>query len=150
MEQEELLRRANEKSTLIDNEYRARMQKLVEEVDSHKAKLIADIEQELNKEQAKILKAAKHDIDELNKKAAKLKIDALEEAKARAASETSTIAAEGKNLAEGSSFHQSTGTTTIRTDISAGSSTKDRGTNSAIIATLAGETPTTASGANRH
>ncbi|CAF4594054.1 unnamed protein product [Rotaria sp. Silwood1] len=118
-QQEELLRKANEETYQIDAEYRLRLQKMVEEIDANKAKRIADIEKELNKLQGDILQGAKNDIDLLNKKAASLKLDILQEAQSRAALETNDLTSQAKYLGQASTLHQSTGTTTIKTDISA-------------------------------
>ncbi|CAF1014867.1 unnamed protein product [Rotaria sp. Silwood1] len=92
---------------------------MVEEIDANKAKRIADIEKELNKLQGDILQGAKNDIDLLNKKAASLKLDILQEAQSRAALETNDLTSQAKYLGQASTLHQSTGTTTIKTDISA-------------------------------
>jgi len=126
-EQENLLRKANDHTAQIDSEYRAKLQKVVEEIDATKAKRIADIEKDLNDQQAAILKNARNDIDQLNKKAANLKIGVLNEAQARAAADAKEISAQAGHLGQSSTVHQTTGTTTIKTEVTAASSTKDAG-----------------------
>jgi len=126
-QQEELLKKANEHTTQIDTEYRARLQKMVEEVDAVKAKRIADIETELNNQQAGILQMARAEIDKLNQKAANLKIDVLQQAQAKATADASNITAQAANLGQASTLHQSTGTTTIKTEVSASGTTKEAG-----------------------
>ena len=125
LHQEELLRRANEHTAQIDAEYRARLQKMVEEVDTAKAKRIAEIETELNKQQADILQGARSEIDQLNQKAATLKIGVLHDAQVKAAANADAITAEATSIGQTSTLHQSKGTTTIKTEVSAASTTKD-------------------------
>lgn len=121
--QDELVRRATERTAQIDHDYRTRLQQMVEQVDAEKAKNIADIENELNRTQAEILGKAKTDIDALNKKAANLKIGVLQDAQARAASSATALAAEASHLGQASTIHQSSGTTVIKTETSASAST---------------------------
>ena len=125
--QDELLRRANANTTTIDAEYRAQLQKMVEEVDAAKAKRIAEIETELNKQQADILQNARTEIDQLNQKAANMKIGVLQQAQVKAAADATAITAEAANLGQSSTLHQSKGTTTIKTEVSAAATTKDIG-----------------------
>jgi len=134
-EQDNLLRKANEHTAQIDSEYRARLQKMVEEVDATKAKRIAEIEKELNDQQAGILKNARNDIDQLNKKAANLKIGVLNDAQARAAADAKEITTQAANFGQASTVHQSTGTTTIKTEVSAATHSKQVG--SAAVTTEA-------------
>jgi len=126
-QQDELLRKANEHTTQIDAEYRARLQKMVEEVDAAKAKRIAEIETDLNSQQATILEAARNEIDVLNQKAANLKIGALQQAQAQAASQANDISAQAAHLGQASTVHQSTGSTTIKTEVSAAATTREAG-----------------------
>jgi len=135
-EQEALLRKANEHTAQIDTEYRARLQQMVEEIDATKAKRIADIEKELNDQQAGILKSARNEIDQLNKKAANLKIGVLNDAQARAASDAKEITAQASHMGQASTVHQSTGTTTIKTEVSAAATTKEAGSASASKETV--------------
>ncbi|UJR33012.1 hypothetical protein I4U23_020472 [Adineta vaga] len=121
-EQEELLRKANEHTAVIDEEYRARLQLMVEEIDAAKAKRISEIEIDLNNQQAVILQAARNDIDELNKKASRLKIGVLEAAEAKAANDARVITSNA-NLDKASAVHQATGTTTIKTEVTAAATT---------------------------
>ena len=108
---------------------------MVEEVDATKAKRIADIEKELNDQQAGILKNARNDIDQLNKKAANLKIGVLNDAQARAAADAKEITTQAAHLGQASTIHQSTGTTTIKTEVSAATTSRDAG--SAAVTTEA-------------
>jgi hypothetical protein len=130
-EQEQLLCKANEHTAQIDTEYRARLQKMVEEIDAAKAKRIADIENDLNKQQADILQSARTEIDQLNQKAANLKIDVLQQAQAKASADAIAITAEASHLGQASTVHQSTGTTTIKTEVSAAATTKEAGSTGA-------------------
>jgi len=134
-EQDQLLQKANQHTTQIDAEYRAQLQKMVEEIDATKAKRIAEIEKELNSQQAGILQAARNEIDLLNQKAANLKIGALQQAQAKAASQANEITAQAAHLGEASTLHQSTGTTTIKTEVSAATTTKDAGSATATAST---------------
>jgi hypothetical protein len=134
-EQDSLLRKANEHTAQIDSEYRARLQKMVEEIDATKAKRIAEIEKDLNDQQAGILKNARNDIDQLNKKAANLKIGVLNDAQARAAADAKEITSQAAHLGQSSTIHQSTGTTTIKTEVSAATTSRDAG--SAAVTTEA-------------
>jgi len=124
-EEDELLRKANEHTTQIDSEYQARLQQMVEEVDAAKAKRIAQIEQDLNNQQATILQTARNDIDQLNKKAADLKIGVLQQAQAKAAADATEITKEASRLDQTATIHQSTGTTTIKTEVTAAATTHD-------------------------
>ncbi len=126
-QQQDLLRKANEHTNQIDTEYRARLQKMVEEVDAVKAKRIAEIETDLNTQQASILQAARNEIDTLNQKAANLKIGALQQAQAQAASQANDITAQAAHLGQATTGHQATGTTTIKTEVSAAATTKEAG-----------------------
>ncbi|CAF1400844.1 unnamed protein product [Adineta steineri] len=125
-EQDDLLRKANEQTAEIDNEYRARLQLMVEEIDAAKAKRIADIEASLNNQQAAILQSARNEIDELNKKAAKLKIGVLEAAEAKSAQDAREITAHA-DLGKAATIHQQSGTTTIRTDVVGAAETETAG-----------------------
>lgn len=134
-EQEQLLHKANEHTQGIDKEYRARLQKMVEEIDADKATRISEIEKELNDHQAGILQGARAEIDRLNEKAANLKIGAIQQAQAKATEEVNQITAQATNLGEASTLHRATGTTTIKTEVSGGATTKETGstTTSAIV-----------------
>lgn len=124
-EQDDLLRRANEHTAQIDVEYRARLQKMVEEVDATKAKRIAEIEKELNNQQTTILQSARAEIDQLNQKAAGMKIDVLQQAQAKAVIDANNITAQATQLGQTSTLHQSKGTTTIKTEVTAATTTKE-------------------------
>ena len=130
-EQDELLRRANEHTAQIDAEYRARLQKMVEEVDAVKAKRIAEIETELNNQQTSIIQLARSEIDQLNQKAASMKIDVLQQAQVKAAADASNITAQAAHLGQASTVHQSKGTTTIKTEVTAATTTKETDTKTA-------------------
>ena len=125
-QQEELLRQANDHTAQIDAEYRARLQKMVEEIDAVKAKRIAEIETQLNQQQADILQAARTEIDQLNQKAAALKIGALQQAQVKAAVDASAITAEAAKLSQASTVHEQKGTTTIKTEVSAATTATDK------------------------
>lgn len=125
--QEDLLKRANEHTTQIDAEYRAKLQKMVEEVDATKAKRIAEIETELNGHQAEILQAARQEIDQLNQKAANLKIGVLQEAQAQAASQANQVTAQAASLGQATTSHNAKGTTTIKTEVTGAATTKEVG-----------------------
>jgi len=124
-EQEGLLHKANQHTAQIDNDYRLRLQKMVEEIDADKAQRISVIEKELNDQQAGILQSARNDIDRLNEKAANLKIGAIQQAQARATEEVNQITAQATNLGEASTIHRASGTTTIKTEVSGGATTKE-------------------------
>lgn len=125
--QAELLRKANEHTTQIDTEYRAQLQKMVEEIDAAKAKRIAAIEIELNNHQAEILEAARKEIDELNNKASNLKITALMDAQSKAATDAEALTAQAANLGSAATVHQAKGTTTIKTEVSGAATTTTAG-----------------------
>lgn len=136
-DQEELLRKANEHTAKIDTEYRARLQAMVEELDAAKAKRISEIEVDLNNQQAAILQAARNDIDVLNKKAAQLKIGVLETAEAKVANASRDIA-NSAHLDKAATIHQASGTTTIKTEVSAAATTTAAGGSSATGQSTAG------------
>jgi hypothetical protein len=119
----------------MDSEYRVQLQQMVEQIDADKAKRIAEIEQLLNKQQANILEIARNEIDQLNQKAASLKIGVLQQAQAQAASNASEITAQAAQLGQTSTVPQSTGTTTIKTEVSAVATTKDAGSSNAAATT---------------
>jgi hypothetical protein len=119
----------------MDSEYRVQLQQMVEQIDTDKAKRIAEIEQLLNKQQANILEIARNEIDQLNQKAASLKIGVLQQAQAQAASDASEITAQAALLGQTSTVPQSTGTTTIKTEVSAVATTKDAGSSNAAATT---------------
>jgi len=146
-QQDELVRKANEHTTQIDAEYRAQLQKLVEEIDANKAKRIAEVEKELNNQQTGILQAARGEIDQLNQRAASMKIGALQQAQSKAAADANEITAQAAHLGESSTVHHSTGTTTIKTEISAGATTKDA--SAATATTTTKDVSASASGAQR-
>jgi hypothetical protein len=100
---------------------------MVEEVDAAKAKRIAEVERELNEQQAAILEQARNEIDNLNQKAANLKIGALQQAQAKAAADASAISAQATNLGQSTTLAHGSGTTTIKTEIQAGATTKNVG-----------------------
>ena len=124
-EQDELLRRANDRTGQIDAEYRAQLQKMVEEVDAAKARRIAEIEKELNDQQTSILQVARAEIDQLNQKAANMKIGVLQQAQVKAAADATQITAQAAGLAQTTTAHHSSGTTTIKTEVSAATTTKE-------------------------
>jgi len=98
---------------------------MVEEIDAKKAQEIVEIERDLNAQQAGLLQTARDEIDRLNEKAANLKIGAIQQAQANASQEVDQITAQAGNLGEGSTIHRATGTTTIKTEVSGGTKTKD-------------------------
>jgi len=113
---------------------------LVERVDTEKANRIVEIEELLNNQQAEILQLARAEIDRLNQKAANLKIGVLQEAQARVAVDTSEITARAARLGPLSTVNQSTGTTTIKTEVSAATTTKDAGSSATAKRESSGRT----------
>lgn len=140
-EQEELLRRANERTVQLDAEYRARLQTMIEEVDADKAQRITEIEKDLNAQQTGILESARNEIDRLNQKAANLKIGAIQQAQERATTQVNEITAQAAQLGQTSTVHHGKGTTTIKTEITGETTTKD--TSAPTITAMASGTKAT-------
>lgn len=74
---------ANSCSATIEEEYKAKLQKLVEEFDTIKAQNLVTLEKDLNLRQEMILESAKKRIDDLNEEANRLKRGVLQEAQAQ-------------------------------------------------------------------
>jgi len=96
---------------------------MVEEIDASKAQQITEIEKDLNNQQAALLQSARDEIDRLNEKAANLKIGAIQQAQAKATEEVNQITAQATALGESSTL-RATGTTTIKTEVSGGTTNK--------------------------
>jgi len=116
-EQERLLQDANIRSHTIEQEYTAKLQAMVEQLDASKAATLATLERELNERQELILASARKRIDDLNEHANALKMGVLKDAQAKAQEKITTITDEVKNLtaADAQNRLQSTTTTVIQT-----------------------------------
>jgi hypothetical protein len=110
---------------------------MVEEVDAARARRIAEIEKELNSQQVDILQSARNEIDQLSQKAANLKIGVVQQAQAKAASNANEITVQAAHLGEATTVHQSKGTTKIKTEVSAATTTKEAGCATATTPTKA-------------
>lgn len=123
--QDQLLHEANELSDQINVNYRLQLEKMVEEIDEVKARRFTSFDAELNKQQADILQSAKKEIDRLTQKEIQAKIGILQEAQTAAAADVNAIAAQTAHLYEASTLHYSTGTTTIKTEVSGEATTEE-------------------------
>ena len=74
---------ANTRSAQIEEEYKARLQLYVEELDAAKAQNLSVLEKDLNLRQDMILDNARKRIDDLNEEANRLKLGVLREAQAQ-------------------------------------------------------------------
>lgn len=90
-QQAALLADANARSQAIEEEYKMKIQKLVEELDVVRAQNLATLEKDLNLRQEMILETAKKRIDDLNEEGNRLKLGALCEAQAQANSKVESI-----------------------------------------------------------
>jgi len=68
---------------MIEEEYKLRLQKYVEELDTVKAQNLSTLERDLNLRQEMILEEARRRIDALNEEANRLKLGVLREAQAQ-------------------------------------------------------------------
>ena len=84
MQQQALLTDANARSAVIEEEYKIKLQKFVEELDVGKAQNLSTLEKDLNLRQELILDDARRRIDDLNEEANRLKLGVLREAQAQA------------------------------------------------------------------
>ena len=76
---------------VIKEEYKRRLQKFVEELDTDKAQNLSTLEKDLNLRQELILEEARKRIDDLNEDANRLKVGVLREAQAQANAQHETI-----------------------------------------------------------
>jgi len=116
-DQERLLHDANLRSSAIEQEYTAKLQAMVEQLDATKASTLASLERELNERQEAILLNARKRIDDLNQQANALKMGVLQDASVKAQEKITTITDEVKGLsaADAANRLQSTTTTVIQT-----------------------------------
>jgi len=116
-EQERLLHDANIRSHSIEQEYTAKLQAMVEQLDATKASTLAALEREFNERQEQILVSARKRIDDLNQHANALKMGVLQDAQAKQQEKITTITDEVKTLsaADAANRLQSTTTTVIQT-----------------------------------
>jgi len=121
VQQQELLADANVRSNMIEEEYKHKLQKFVEELDVGKAQNLSTLEKDLNLRQELILEEAKKRIDDLNDEANRLKLGVLREAQAQASAQveviTDQVAALGAE--DASRLLTSTSTTVITTEAKA-------------------------------
>ena len=89
--QQELLSDANVRSAVIEEEYKLKLQKFVEELDTGKAQNLSTLEKDLNLRQELILEEARKRIDDLNEEANRLKLGVLREAQAQANAQVDNI-----------------------------------------------------------
>jgi membrane-anchored protein YejM (alkaline phosphatase superfamily) len=83
-QQQQLLADANERSAAIEIEYKHRLQERVEQLDTEKAVLLAELERTLNDRQEAILLKATHGIDYVENTANEENMAFYKEAQARA------------------------------------------------------------------
>ena len=91
IKQQELLSDANVRSAVIEEEYKLKLQKFVEELDTGKAQNLSTLEKDLNLRQELILEEARKRIDDLNEEANRLKLGVLREAQAQANAQVDNI-----------------------------------------------------------
>lgn len=90
-QQASLIADANARSMMIEEEYKMRLQKYVEELDAAKAQNLSVLEKDLNLRQEMILEQARKRIDDLNEEANRLKMGVLREAQAQANAKVEAI-----------------------------------------------------------
>jgi len=98
-QQQNLLTDANERSVLIENEYKQRLQERVAQLDAEKAILLAELERSLNDRQEAILFKARQDIDLVQDAANQQKMAVFKEAQARANQQVDQITEQVAGLA---------------------------------------------------
>ncbi|CAF4534779.1 unnamed protein product, partial [Didymodactylos carnosus] len=84
IQQQTLLQDANVRSAEIEQEYKLKLQRYVEELDGAKALNLSTLEKDLTLRQNQILDNARRRIDDLNEEANRLKMGVLKEAQAQA------------------------------------------------------------------
>ncbi|UJR29930.1 hypothetical protein I4U23_017477 [Adineta vaga] len=139
-QQGNLLSDANARSAAIEEEYKHKLQKYVEELDTVKAQNLAVLEKDLNLRQELILEEARKRIDDLNEEANRLKMGVLREAQAQANAKVDAITQQVAALGaeDANRLLTSTSTTVIRTEATAQGETHVAG-----IAAVVGTTATT-------
>ncbi|CAF1241996.1 unnamed protein product [Adineta ricciae] len=117
-QQTNLLSDANARSAAIEEEYKLKLQKYVEELDTAKAQNLAVLEKDLNLRQELILEQARKRIDDLNEEANRLKMGVLREAQAQANAKVDAITQQVAALGaeDANRLLTSTSTTVIRTE----------------------------------
>ena len=90
-QQQNLIVDANARAAAIEEEYKRKLQKHVEELDTVKAHNLVTLEKDLNLRQEMILEEAKKRIDDLNEEANRLKLGVLREAQAQANAKVEAI-----------------------------------------------------------
>ena len=83
-QQQQLLADANERSAAIESEYKQKLLARVEQLDSEKAILLAELERSLNERQENILLKARQNIDFVQNQANQDKLAVFKEAQSRA------------------------------------------------------------------
>jgi len=137
-QQQNLLTDANERSVLIENEYKQRLQERVAQLDAEKAILLAELERSLNDRQEAILFKARQDIDLVQDAANQQKMAVFKEAQARANQQVDQITEQVAGLAAEDAQRrlQSTTQTVITTKSVASGETHAAGANLASASTI--------------
>ena len=111
---------------VIDNDYKAQLQKAVEALDVVKAKTLADLERDVQAKQQVIMADAKRQLDALNDQANAAKLHALVEAQEQAKQNISNLADQVALLGQQDTQHLlESKTTTIITSQSQASGQTD-------------------------
>ena len=84
LEQQKLLADANQRSAMIEEEYKQRLQERVAQLDTEKVVLLAELERSLNARQEAILAQARENIDAVQNAANAQKLAVFKEAQAQA------------------------------------------------------------------
>ncbi|CAF0886643.1 unnamed protein product [Adineta ricciae] len=129
IQQQTLLADANARSAVVEEEYKLKLQKFVEELDVVKAQNLATLERDLNLRQEMILEDARKRIDELNEEANRLKMGVLREAQAQANAKVEAITEQVAALGaeDANRLLTSTATTVITTQAVASGATHVEG-----------------------
>jgi len=98
-QQQQLLADANERSAAIEIEYKHRLQERVQQLDTEKAILLAELERALNDRQEAILLKARQDIDFVQNVANQEKLAVFKEAQAKSSLHMDQITGEVAELA---------------------------------------------------
>jgi hypothetical protein len=132
--QQQLLADANSRTAEIENDFKIRIQEYVAKLDVEKASLLAQLEQELNVRQERILESARQRIDNLNEEANRLKMGVLREAQAQSNAKINQITEQVVALGHEDASRRlaSTTTTVITTKAAATSETHVEG-NTAVV-----------------
>ncbi|UJR16520.1 hypothetical protein I4U23_003421 [Adineta vaga] len=129
IQQQTLLADANVRSAAIEEEYKHKLQRYVEELDTVKAQNLSTLEKDLNLRQEMILEEARKRIDDLNEEANRLKMGVLRDAQAQANAKVEAITEQVAALGaeDASRLLTSTATTVITTEAKATGSTHVEG-----------------------